>query len=403
MKKYKYTAINIERKKFTGIFLAESEEELATRLADQNLYLVKAKEVKATTVNTFFTFSGKVRIGELATFCRQFSIMITTGVPIVRALDILRRQSYSSILKQTLDFVHEDVQSGALLSAALEKHKKIFPHFFCSMIYIGEISGSLDKILITLADYLESDTRIRKKVKSAMIYPTFLIVLAIGILVLMMTFIIPTFMEALSSLEVEMPALTLFLNDMSIWFKANWMIVFLVVFAIVAAFLLIIHTKKGRYYWDKFKFKAPLLRKITGSLTTARFARSFGLLIEGGSDVVDALETVRMVLDNSYVQAKLQAAIEDVRRGMGLAVALTDHKVFPMLILQMIAVGEQTDNLSETLLRSCSVFDSEAEEAVTRITVILQPIILGVIGIIVGLLFYAVYSPLLQIMNTIGV
>ncbi len=403
MKKYKYTAINIEKKKFTGIFLAENEEQLATRLADQNLYLVEAKEIKATTVNTFFSFSGKVKINELATFCRQFSILITTGVSIVRALDILRQQSYSSILKKTLDFIHEDVQSGALLSAALEKHKKIFPRFFRSMIYIGEVSGSLDKILVTLADYLESDTRIRKKVKGAMMYPCFLIALALGILILMMTFIIPTFMEALSALEVEMPALTMFLYNMSVWFKANWKFVFLGVVAIVAAFLLLIRTKKGRYYWDKFKYKAPLFRKITGSLTTARFARSFGLLIEGGSDVVDALETVQVVLDNSYVRAKLQAATEDVRRGMGLAVALTNYKVFPMLILQMIAVGEQTDNLSETLLRSCSVFDTEAEESVTRITVTLQPIILGIIGITVGMLFYAVYSPLLQIMNTIGV
>ena len=402
MKKYKYTAINLEKKKFTGIFLAENEQELARKLADQRLYLVKAREVRATTANTFFTTSGKVKVSELATFCRQFAIMVTTGISIVSALDILRGQSYSTILKKTLDFVHEDVQSGMLLSAALEKHKKIFPRFFRSMIYIGEVSGSLDKILVTLADYLESDMRIRKKIKSAMMYPMFLIILAVGIVVLMMAFIIPTFMDALSSLEVEMPALTVLLSNMSDWFRAHWMTIALTALIIVAVFMIFIHTKKGKYLWHAFLYHAPLVKKINGSLITARFARSFGLLIEGGSDVVDALETVVVVLDNRYVEAKLRAAIADVRQGMSLAVALTAHKVFPTLILQMIAVGEQTGNLAETLTRSCGFFDSEAEESVTRITATIQPIILGFIGAIVGILFYAVYSPLLQIMNTFG-
>lgn len=402
MKKYKYTAINLEKKKFTGIFLAENEQQLATRLADQRLYLIQAKEVRASTANTFFTLSGKVKVSELATFCRQFSIMVTTGVPIVRALDILREQSYTPLLKKTLDFVHEDVQSGALLSDALAKHKKIFPKFFRSMIYIGEASGSLDKILTTLADYLESDMRIRKKIKSALMYPTFLILLAIGIIVLMMAFIIPTFMDALGALEIEMPAITLFLNDMSIWFQSHWKTLVLAVFGAIGLFLLLIHTKKGKYLWHTFLYSAPLLGKINSSLITARFARSFGLLIEGGSDVVDALETVQVILDNRYVEAKLQAAIGDVRQGMSLAVALTNHKVFPTLIVQMIAVGEQTGNLAETLTRSCGFFDGEAEDSVTRITATIQPIILGVIGVVVGVLFYAIYSPLLQIMNTLG-
>lgn len=402
MKKYKYTAINFEKKKFTGVFLAENEQQLASRLADQRLYLIKAKETKATTANAFFTLSGKVSVNELAGFCRQFSIMVTTGIPIVRALDILRGQQYSSLLKKTLDFIHEDVQSGALLSAAMEKHKRVFPRFFRSMVYIGEASGSLDKILATLADYLESDMRIRKKIKGAMMYPAFLIILTIGIFVLMMTFIIPTFMDALSAMEIEMPAITLLLNNMSLWFKAHWKMLALVVIGAIAAFILFIHTKKGKYLWHAFLYKAPILKRINGSLITARFARSFGLLIDGGSDIVDALETVQVVLDNRYVEAKLQAAIADVRQGMGLAVALANHRVFPTLILQMIAVGEQTGNLAETLTRSCSFFDTEAEESVSRITSMIQPIILGTLGVTVGILFYAIYSPLLQIMSTLG-
>ena len=166
MKKFKYTAVNLERKKFTGVFLAEDEQQLAMRLAEQSLYLVKATPVTQTTASTFFSATGKVSANELATFCRQFAIMFNTGIPIIEALEILKNQSYSALLKKTLDFVHEDVKSGQLLSQALKKHKKIFPQFLLSMVYVGEVSGALDKIMITLADYFETDARIKKKTKA---------------------------------------------------------------------------------------------------------------------------------------------------------------------------------------------------------------------------------------------
>ena len=402
MKKYKYTAFNLEKKKFTGVFLAENEEELSRRLAEQGLYLVKAAEVKATTVNTFFTVSGRVTVYELAAFCRQFSIMVTSGIPIVQALDILRTQSYSGLLKKTLNFVQEDVESGSLLSKAMEKHKKVFPRFFCSMIHVGEIGGMLDKILVTLADYLESDARIRKKAKNAMRYPTFLIVFAIAVIALIVAFIIPAFMSTLDALEVEMPSITLGLYQTGLWIRKNWIFLLVGIFAAVMLFLLLIHTRKGKYIWHMFLYRAPLLRKINGSLVTARFARSFGLLIEGGSDVIDALETVVAVLNNRYVEEKLKAAINDIRQGMSVSASLGNHKVFPKLILQMIAVGEQTGNLAETLLRACPFFETEAEESVSRLLNMIQPAIIFVIGVSVGLLFYIVYSPLLQIMNNLG-
>ena len=402
MKKFKYTAINLNKKKFTGVFLAEDEEELSRRLAEQNLYLVKASEVKATTANTFFTVSGRVTVHELATFCRQFSIMVTSGIPIVQALDILRTQSYSGLLKKTLNFVQEDVESGSRLSKAMEKHRKVFPRFFCSMIYVGEVGGMLDKILVTLADYLESDARIRKKAKSAMRYPTFLIIMAIAVIVLMVTFIIPAFMDALGAMEVEMPSIALGLYKIGLWIQTNWIFLLVGIFAACALFLFLIHTKKGKYVWHMLLYRAPILKKINTSLVAARFARAFGLLLEGGSDVVDALETVVAVLNNRYVEEKLEAAINDIRQGMSVSTALGNHKVFPKLILQMIAVGEQTGNLAETLLLACPFFDTEAEESVNRFIAVIQPIIMLVIGATVGVLFYTVYAPLLQIMNNLG-
>ena len=273
MKKYKYTAINLDKKKFTGVFLAEDEQQLARRLAEQSLYLVKASPIKKTTASTFFSASGKVSANELATFCRQFAIMVTTGIPIVDALGILKAQSYSGLLKKTLEFVFEDVKSGLLLSQSLEKHKKIFPQFLRSMIYVGEISGALDKILVTLADYFETDARIKKKTKSAMIYPIILIFMAVGIIVLMVAFIIPTFMDALSSLDIEMPALTMALYNMSVAFQENWKKIVLIVLGAVLTIFLLLRTKKGKDVFDTFKLKAPVIGKITTDLVArVRFA-----------------------------------------------------------------------------------------------------------------------------------
>lgn len=373
------------------------------RLAEQNLYLVKAKQITQTTASTFFSTTGKVSANELATFCRQFAIMFNTGISIVDSLDILKNQSYSSLLKKTLEFVHEDVKAGQLLSQALEKHKKIFPRFLLSMIYVGEISGALDKILITLADYFETDASIKKKTKSAMIYPIILIIMAIGIVVLMVAFIIPTFMEALGSLDVEMPPLTIALYNISVWFRTNWKILFLVIFAVVMLFMLWKRTASGRVAWDGFKFKAPIIGKVVKSLVTARFARAFGLLIDGGLDVIDAMETSKIVLGNKYVEKKFEQAINDVKQGLSITEALDGYKIFPPLIIQMISVGEKSGSLAEVLIRSCSFFDNQAEVTIASMTTIIQPIILAIIGGSVGVLFYAIYSPLLQVMENIGV
>ena len=373
------------------------------RLAEQNLYLVKAKQITQTTASTFFSTTGKVSANELATFCRQFAIMFNTGISIVDSLEILKNQSYSGLLKKTLEFLHEDVKAGQLLSQALEKHKKIFPRFLLSMIYVGEISGALDKILITLADYFETDASIKKKTKSAMIYPVILIFMAIGIIVLMVAFIIPTFMEALGSLDVEMPPLTIALYNTSVWFRTNWKMLFLVIFAIVMLFMLWKCTASGKVAWDGFKFKAPIIGKVVKSLVTARFARAFGLLIDGGLDVIDAMETSKIVLGNKYVEKKFEQAINDVKQGLSITEALDGYKIFPPLIIQMISVGEKSGSLAEVLIRSCSFFDNQAEVTISSMTTIIQPIILAIIGGSVGVLFYAIYSPLLQVMENIGV
>ena len=202
VRKYKYVAVNLERKKFSGVFLAENEKDLAVQLAKQNLYLISAKVASDRQKSKFFSLSGSVTADDLNTFCRQFAIMINSGMNILETLDILKKQNYSSFFKDIIDSISEDVRGGIMLSDAINKHKNIFPQFFRSMVYVGEISGRIDIVLNNLADYYENDAEIKKRTKGAMIYPLMLLTLTIGIVILMMVFVIPTFKDALSELEI---------------------------------------------------------------------------------------------------------------------------------------------------------------------------------------------------------
>ncbi|MDY0363797.1 MAG: type II secretion system F family protein, partial [Bacilli bacterium] len=247
MKKFKYTAINADKKKFTGTFMAEDEESLREQLILQKLYLVKSRAVSFKPPNAFFSVSGKVKVGELTTFCRQFSIMISSGILAIDCLSVLKSQSYTGYFKKVLEEMHEDVKAGKLISEAMEKHKNAFPEFFRSMTYVGEMSGTLDKVLVSLADYFESDSKLKAKTKSAMVYPIMLLVMLVGVVMLMMIFVIPTFRDSLAALDVEMPALTMTIFNFSEYLIANWMQIFLYVFVIFFLLSMFGKTKKGRY------------------------------------------------------------------------------------------------------------------------------------------------------------
>lgn len=401
MHKFKYKAVNIEKRVFTGTFLAESEADLRKLLADQNLFLVKAKVLSDKGPNAFFTVSGKVNMRELTHFCRQFSIMINAGISIVDCLAVLKDQSYSSFFRKVLSIVHEDVLSGLLLSEAMKKHPKVFPDFFYSMTHVGEMSGALDKVFINLADYYETDNRMRKKAKLAMIYPLTLLFMLVAVLAIMMVFVVPTFQESLKKLEVDMPAITTFIFNVSNFVATNWKYIFLIIIAIIVAFYLIKRTPSGRYYWDKLKLHLPLIRTTQISMATSRFARGFGILLSSGMDIVQAMEIISNVIGNKDIEQRFKLAMNDVKRGMSLSMAFTSYKLFPQILVQMISVGEKTGALDEVLLRSCSYFDEQVENAYNALISSIQPIMLLLMGGTIGFVFIAIYAPMLSIMQTI--
>lgn len=400
MPTYKYVAVNIQRKKYKGIFIAEDEQDLAVQLTKQNLYLVSAKIYKGGTPSAFFTLgTGKVSLSELTTFCRQFSIMISTGIPLLGCIDSLKQQPYSGYFKSILQVISEDVKGGMMLSESLDKHKKVFPDFFRSMVHVGEVSGKLDSVFVALADYYESDAAIKRKVKSALAYPSMLALMTVAIVVLMLAFVVPTFKETLSALDVQPEGITLAVYNISDFILNWWHLIVLFVILIGGGAFLFSRTKTGKRVFDIIKIKTPFIGRVQINIITARFARAFGLLLESGMDLATALDTISIILGNTYVEERFNEASEDVRHGVSLTNAFQKQNLFPQMLLQMISVGEKTASLEDVLGRSCVFFDEQVESSLTSLTSKIQPAMLIVMGAVVGTLFVAVYSPMLSIMN----
>lgn len=403
MRKYKYTAVNLEKQKIKGSFIAKDEKDLAEQLAKQGLFLLKSKPYSGDTPNAFFTLgTGKATLAELTNFSRQFAIMLNTHIPILDCIDILRHQHFSSYFKKVLDVVYDDVKGGLLLSDALDKHKKVFPHFFRSMVHIGEQSGKLELVLVSMADYYEKDSDTKRKVKSAMAYPLMLLGMTVGIVILMFALVIPTFKETLSDMDVEITGITKVVYDIYDFLVVYWGLIVAGVIIIGIVFFILGLTEKGKYFYDVLKLKVPLIRTIQLNMITARFARGFGLLLSSGMDLNEALDAIEIVLGNRYLRKRFHEAAENVRHGVSLTVAFDSYKLFPQMMIQMISIGERTATLDEVLLRTCAYFDTQVETSLNSITSKIQPVMLLIMGAVVGTLFIAVYSPMLSMMNGLG-
>ncbi len=403
MRKFKYVAVNLQKEKIKGTFIAVDEKDLAEQLAKQSLYVISCSPYSDKSPSAFFTTgTGKVKSAEISSFCRQFAIMLNTGIPILECLDILKNQSYSAYFKSLLRVIYDDVKGGMVLSEAIKKHGKVFPDFFKSMLYVGEMSGKLDTVFNSLADYYERDQELKRKVKSSTSYPAMLGIMCVAIIILMFAFVVPTFRSSMETLEVVPTGLTKIIYDISDFFAIYWTTVVLSIFAVVGIIFITLRTEKGKYAFDWLKLNLPFIKKVEINLITARFARGFGLLLSSGMNLNDAMETVEIVLGNRCMKDKFHKAAQNIRNGMSLTVAFTTYKLFPKIMLQMIEIGEKSASLDEVLNRSCSFFDAQVETSLNSLVSKLQPAMLIIMGLVIGTMFVGVYSPMLSIMDTLG-
>jgi type IV pilus assembly protein PilC len=343
--------------------------------------------------------SGRIKLKEVAVFSRQFATMINSGLTLLRALSILADQTSNKELARIIGEVRRDVERGSSLSVALAKHPKAFSRLYIAMVRSGETGGSLDTVLTRLATTIEQQVNLRRKVKSAMTYPIVVGVIVVLILVAMLIFVVPMFKGMYADLDSKLPAPTLALLAISNAFKKFWFLFFAAGGGGAWAIKRWVKTPAGRRRWDAWKLHAPVFGQLAHKTALARFSRSLAALVRAGVPILDALDIVAETAGNTVVAEAAADTQAAVKAGESLARPLEAHPVFPPMVVQMIAVGEETGALDEMLEKIADFYDAEVEATVEALTSLIEPLLIVVMGVTVGGMVIALYMPMFSIIS----
>lgn len=399
---YEYKAIEQDGYDVKGMLDAYDLDDLRSQLKQNQLFLKKAKVVEHKKPNMFFALSSKTSKTKIVLFIRQLSVMIDAGIAVEDAIKTLRNQEEDKALKNALVEVYDDILKGEFLSDALGKHPKIFPPFFKNMMYVGEISGNLPRVLNKLADYYERDLKIKSKAKNSMIYPMFLGIIIVLVFIFLLVFIVPQFEDMISEMGGEVPVITQIVMNMSYFFRNNYIFIIIALLIVGSiGYLFFNKTKKGIYLRDKIKLSFPIIGKVNYYLITTRFSRGFAVLTASGITVLDAMETTGKLMENKYFEKKFEQAIDDVKKGKKITRAVASLKFFPQMLIEMLSVGEQTGRLDDVLEKTADYFDDRLEQSIARAVAALEPMIIIIAGFLVGFVILAVLLPLIEVLNTI--
>ncbi|RHA40531.1 type II secretion system F family protein [Cellulomonas rhizosphaerae] len=402
-KTFEYAVRDKGGKLVKGRVEAPNQAAVANRLRDMGLAAVSISEVSQGGLNREINIGGeRVGLKDLAVMSRQMSTMIDSGLSLLRALTILAEQTESKVLARIIGQVRNDVEVGTALSVALQKHEHIFPPIMINMVKAGEVGGFLDKALVSVADNFESEVKLRNKIKSAMTYPVVVFVVAILATVGMLLFIVPVFAGMFTTLGGELPLPTKILMQLSQLMKIT--IIPLVIGLVVFAGWWARHKndRAVREKLDPIKLKLPVFGNLFRKIAVARFTRNFGTMIHSGVPLLQALEVVGETSGNMVIEWAAKDVQESVRRGESLAGPLAHHAVFPPMVVQMMAVGEDTGALDTMLSKVADFYDDEVESTTEQLTSLIEPLMIVVIGSIIGSMVIAMYMPIFGIFNLIS-
>lgn len=398
---YKCKVINSSGQRQTVLREASDELSLRAQIRQDEIHMLSYTVVKEEKENEFFAVSSKIKFNEVITFFRQFSVMLKAGIPISDCLNNLHKQKFSVPFRNVLQTVYLDVESGILLSAAFAKHPKVFPQFFVSMVGIGEVSGSLDRVLTNMADYYENDRKIKKKASSALVYPTMLIVMVIVVVIFLCLFVLPQFEATIKELGGEVPQITKIVMGVSKFVQDYFFIMLPAVVIVIFAIVMFFKTKKGKYVKDVLMLNLPIISTVQKNLITSRFSRAFIILLSSGMNMIDVLENLRRMLGNEVFTRKFDYTIEEVKRGRRIAPSIEATGLFPSMLTEMINVGEKSGNIEEVLESTSEYFDEQVESSIAKAVAAIEPIAIVMLGGVVMLVVLSVLVPMMSMMNAV--
>ncbi len=408
---FKYAAKDPAGKTVEGTIQANDRNEVVAELRKKNLTAMRVDEAGAMATmkaknkasgGGLFKVKPKASKVELVIFTRQLATMIGAGLALLESLEVLGDQAESPGLKMTCQVLLSEVRGGSDLSQAMEKCPKAFDDLYVSMVRAGEVSGQMDTILERLADYQEASESLRREIKAAMTYPVISMVLVLGITAFLMLGVVPGFRAVFDSLDSELPAITTFVLETAEWMKGNVITMVFMAIASTVGFILFKKTKRGTMICDRFLLKAPIFGPLARKIALARFSRTFATLIRSGVPIMGTLDIVAATSGNMVISEVVLNSRDSVRSGNLLSEPLSKSPVFPPMVTRMIAIGERTGSLEVLLEKIAEFYDAQVKAAVKSLTSMIEPILITVMGVIVGGVVMSVFLPILDVVGKLG-
>ena len=378
---------------------AQNEQSAIAALLGRNLLVLSIQERIGKKGKTA---GGSVALADLVVFTRQLSTMVDAGLAMVQSLQALAEQTGNKVMRDTIKDICTRVEGGDSFSEALQKHPKVFNRLYVCMVAAGERGGLLAEILSRLATYLENTARLRKKVKSAMMYPTAVTIIAIGITVFLLIKVVPVFGDVYKGFGSKLPAPTQALIDLSNFVRGYILYILAAVVAIGYGWFAWLKTKKGLEFWDGTRIKLPIFGQIAHKICLARFTRTLASLVRSGVPILEVLQIVSNTVGNVIMEKAIRASATDIERGEGIATALGKHPVFPVMIIRMVTAGEQTGKLENMLERISDFLDEEIETTLSGLTSLIEPLLIVFLGVTVGGIAICMFLPIFKMSEIIS-
>ncbi|MDU6428401.1 MAG: type II secretion system F family protein [Clostridium perfringens] len=398
---FKYKAINSEGQRIEGSQSADSESQIREMLLSNQYYPLSIEKENSKSKKSF-SFNSKVKLKDIAVFCRQFYVMLDSGLSIGKALNILIEQCEKPKLREALIGVNGELKRGETLASSMRKRKDVFPNLLTSMIDAGERSGNLDIILKRMADYYEKETKIRGKIKSAMIYPIVLGVVAIIAITFILTFVMPTFVQMFEENNVELPMSTKMVLGTSKMLGKYGIIIFLILVTAIILLGKYLKSEEGQYKLSSINLKIPVIKKLTQKIIVSRFTRTMGIVSSSGMSLVTSIEIVASVVGNKIAEKELLKVKEKVLKGEGLGDSIMNIKIFPPMLASMVKIGEEAGSLDSILDKTADFYDDELEREIKTATALIEPSMIVLMGIIIGFLLISILTPMFKMYNSIS-
>lgn len=400
MAKFKYKEIDSSGKVVQGTMEANSQSDVISTIKARGARPVSV--VQDTSISSSLDIKigkKKVKSRDLSIFAKQLYTMLHAGMPLLSCIETLGEQTEHPTLREALSFIYQDLQKGAIFSTSIQKRPDVFPPLFYSMVRSGELSGNLDRVLNNLAIHYQKEAKIQAQIKSAMTYPIIILIAAIGVTVLLIVKLVPMFKDMFNGRQL--PGITVFILNLSDLLIHKWYIIIAAIFATVFVIRTYLSTATGRLQFDRRKLNLPIIGKYMKIIVSSRFASTLAVLITSGIPIIQAIESSAEITGNKFIEKKMENVLDNIKKGSPMSFELKKLKIFPPMMISMIKIGEESGAIDTMLSKTSEIFEEELEEAIKKMTSLMEPVIIILIGGIVAVVLLSIYLPMFE-MSTGG-